>query len=56
MIPMVRLDATDKKLLELLQNDAKANIKEIADQLKLTKTPVYERIKRYDREGVIEVV
>jgi DNA-binding Lrp family transcriptional regulator len=54
MIPMVRLDATDKKLLELLQNDAKANVKEIADQLKLTKTPVYERIKRYDREGVIK--
>lgn len=51
---MVKLDATDKKLLELLQNDAKLNVKEIADQLNLTKTPVYDRIKRYDREGIIE--
>lgn len=51
---MTKLDATDKHLLELLQNDAKTNTKELAAQLNLTKTPVYERMRRYDREGVIE--
>ncbi len=51
---MTKLDATDKRLLELLQNDSKANIKEIAAQLNLTKTPVYDRIKRFDKERIIE--
>ncbi len=51
---MIKLDAVDKRLLELLQEDSKVNIKEVADQLNMTKTPVYDRIKRYDREGIIE--
>ncbi len=51
---MVKLDAIDNRLLEFLQNDSKMNIKEVADQLNMTKTPIYERIKRYDREGIIE--
>lgn len=51
---MTKLDATDIRLLEILQEDAKANIKAIAAQLNMTKTPIYERIKRYDREGIID--
>lgn len=51
---MAKLDATDKRILEMLQADSKMNVKEIAAQLNLTKTPVYERIKRYEREGIIE--
>lgn len=51
---MAKLDATDVRLLEILQEDAKTNVKAIAAQLNMTKTPVYERIKRYDREGIIE--
>lgn len=51
---MIKLDATDKRLLELLQNDSKVNVKEIAAQLGLTKTPIYERIKRYEREGIVK--
>lgn len=50
----MKLDDTDKKLLAILQEDSKTNIKEIASQLNLTKTPVYERIKRYDQEGIIK--
>lgn len=53
-IPMVKLDAIDRRLLELLQDNSKMNIKEIAAQLNMTKTPIYERIKRYEREGIIE--
>ncbi len=51
---MTKLDATDIRLLEILQEDAKANVKAIAAQLNMTKTPIYERIKRYDREGIID--
>lgn len=51
---MPKLDAMDKQLLELLQNDSNANVKEIAAQLNLTKTPIYDRIKRYNREGIIK--
>ena len=51
---MLKIDATDKKLLELLQNDSNINVKELSSKLKLSKTPIYERIKRYLREGIIK--
>jgi len=51
---MIKLDATDKRLLTILQKDSKMNIKEIAEELNLTKTPIYERIKRLEKEGLIE--
>lgn len=50
----MKLDKIDKKLLELLQNDSKLNIKEIAAKMNLTKTPVYERIKKLEKSGVID--
>jgi len=50
----MKLDETDKALLQLLQADAKINIKELASKLNITKTPIYERIKRYEKEGIIE--
>lgn len=48
------LDATDKKLLFLLQSDSKKTTKELSLKLKLSVTAVYERIKKLEREGVIE--
>lgn len=51
---MLKIDTTDKKLLELLQNDSNINVKELSSKLKLSKTPIYERIKRYLREGIIK--
>jgi Lrp/AsnC family transcriptional regulator len=51
---MALLDSIDRKILNLLQEDAKLNVKDIAIRLNLTKTPVYERIKRLERDGVIE--
>lgn len=50
----INLDAIDRQILEMLQEDAKINIKEIAAKLNMTKTPIYERIKRLEKEGVIE--
>ena len=51
---MATLDSVDLRILNLLQQDAKLNVKDIAIRLNLTKTPVYERIRRLEREGVIE--
>lgn len=47
------LDRIDKKILELLQKNAKLSTKEIAAQLDLTTTPVYERIRRLEKNGFI---
>ncbi len=51
---MSELDLVDLKLLELLQQNGKLTTKEIAQQVNLSPTPVYERIKRLEKEGVIK--
>ncbi|WP_298119515.1 Lrp/AsnC family transcriptional regulator [Flavobacterium sp.] len=48
------MDATDKKLLQLLQNDTKKTTKELSLKLNLSVTAVYERIKKLEREGIID--
>jgi Lrp/AsnC family leucine-responsive transcriptional regulator len=48
------LDAIDKKLLYLLQNDTKKTTKELSLKLHLSVTAVYERIKKLEREGIID--
>lgn len=50
---MKQLDKTDYRILRMLQNNAKATIKEIAATLGMTTTPVYERIKRMEESGYI---
>ena len=47
------MDAIDKKLLGLLQDDTKKTTKELSMVLNLSVTAVYERIKKLEREGVI---
>jgi Lrp/AsnC family transcriptional regulator, leucine-responsive regulatory protein len=51
---MNSFDAIDKKLLLLLQNNCKLTHKELSDQLNLSVTAVYERIKKLEREKVID--
>jgi Lrp/AsnC family transcriptional regulator, leucine-responsive regulatory protein len=51
---MIKLDETDKELLRHLQQDAKLTTKELAGRLNLSPTPVYERIRRLENEGVIK--
>lgn len=48
------LDATDKKILNLLQKDATLTNKQIAAELHLTVTPVFERIKKLKKNGQIK--
>lgn len=51
---MEPLDAIDKQLLRLLQDDAKQTTKELAAHLGLTLSPVYERIRRLESLGYIK--
>lgn len=51
---MAQLDETDIKILRALQLDAKMNTKELSEQLHISKTPIYERIKRLENDGYIK--
>jgi len=47
-------DAIDRRIIQLLQEDGKMKIKEIAAVLNMTNTPIFERIKRLEKEGYIK--
>ncbi len=49
-----RLDAIDKKILEILQSEGRITNNELAGRVGLTTTPTLERVRRLEREGVIE--
>ncbi len=49
-----KLDTLDKKILNLLQKNAKLNSKELASEIGLTLTPTYERVKRLESKGFIK--
>lgn len=53
MVENISLDATDIEILRILQRDARLSTKEIAASVHLSTTPVFERIKRMQREGII---
>ncbi len=51
---MKKIDDTDASLLSLLQQDGRMTIKELAAQLKMSTTPVFERIKKLEKAGIID--
>lgn len=53
MSKLRKFDKTDAEILNMLQRNAKLTNKEIASELNLTTTPVYERIKRLEKDGLI---
>ena len=50
----LKLDEIDLQILDFLQEDAKITAKEMASRLSLTPTPIYERVKKLEAEGVIQ--
>jgi Lrp/AsnC family transcriptional regulator, leucine-responsive regulatory protein len=48
------LDATDLRILRLLQTRSDLTNREVAATMGLTPSPVYERIKRLEKTGVIQ--
>jgi Lrp/AsnC family transcriptional regulator len=48
-----RLDAIDRKILTVLQDDASLSVAEIGDRVGLSSTPCWKRIQRLEADGVI---
>src|SRR5947199_3981848 len=51
--PNRRLDAIDRKILTVLQEDASLSVAEIGDRVGLSSTPWLRRIQRLEADGVI---
>lgn len=51
---MERLDKIDLQILRELQDNARLTIKELASCVNLSSTPVYERLKRLEKDGFIK--
>jgi Lrp/AsnC family transcriptional regulator len=51
--PNRRLDAIDRKILTVLQEDASLSVAEIGDRVGLSSTPCWKRIQRLEADGVI---
>ena len=51
---MERLDKIDVKLLRILQRDSNLTTKEIAAKVNRSSTPVFERVRRLEKEGFIK--
>jgi len=50
----MKLDSTDIAILKALQKDSNRTVKSLAEDLKRSTTPVFERIKKLEREGYIK--
>ncbi len=48
------LDSVDIQILRSLQQDARITIKDLSREVNLSASPVFERIKRMEREGYIK--
>src|SRR5438445_13823442 len=52
--PNRRLDAIDRKILMVLQEDASLSVAEIGNRVGLSATPCWKRIQRLEADGVIQ--
>jgi Lrp/AsnC family transcriptional regulator len=48
-----RIDAIDRKILRVLQEDASLSVADIGDRVGLSSTPCWKRIQRLEQDGVI---
>ena len=51
---ILKVDNTDRKILELLQSDGRMPLSHIADELSISVPTVTERIKKLQESGVIQ--
>ena len=50
----ITLDKTDRRILDLLQNDATLSVQQIAEHISLTVSPCWRRIQALEANGIIE--
>jgi Lrp/AsnC family transcriptional regulator len=48
------MDATDRKILAVLQSDASLSVAEIGHRVGLSSTPCWKRIQKLEADGVVE--
>ena len=48
------MDNTDRKILHLLQQDSTMSLSELAEQVNLSSTPCWKRVKKLQDEGIIK--
>src|ERR1700690_1180571 len=48
-----RIDALDRKILRVVQEDASLSVAEIGERVGLSSTPCWKRIQRMEGEGII---
>lgn len=53
-MPTTPLDATDRQLLEALQQDARTTVAELAQRVSLSASPCWRRVRQLEQTGVIE--
>ncbi|MFN5032107.1 MAG: Lrp/AsnC family transcriptional regulator [Flavobacteriia bacterium] len=51
---IISLDEIDLKIVAILEENSKKGTKELAQEVGLTVTPTFERIRRLERRGVIK--
>ncbi|UUM31460.1 Lrp/AsnC family transcriptional regulator [Vibrio japonicus] len=49
----IELDRTDRKILNLLQQDGTLSLNDLAEAVNLTTTPCWKRLKKLEEAGVI---
>src|SRR5437660_7173445 len=49
-----RIDAIDRKILRVLQEDASLSVAEIGQRVGLSSTPCWKRIQKLEAEGIIQ--
>src|SRR5690554_4821175 len=49
-----KIDDLDLKILQILQSNARTTIKDIAQQVGMSSTPVFERVKKLEKNGYIQ--
>lgn len=50
----MKIDRTDKAILELLQRDATLSVGQVAEKVNISKTACWRRMQQLEKQGVIE--
>lgn len=53
-MPQFKIDSVDRNIIEVLQQEGRIANKELSERIGLTTTPTLERVRRLERQGIIE--
>lgn len=54
MIPNIKIDQTDKKILKILQSNGKITNARLSEEIGLSPAPTLERVKKLEQSGLIK--